>query len=268
MFYVSVIYMDNAHLVIKIGKIKIKYRKSGYFFAILCRITKEIKLLIKIKSIKKPYIILPLGTYCFSRCITTFNKLKPDKKHGEKTCPFDLAFFNNIDGIIHLLNNNFEDFYDDLKYDSTHKYWTNNQIDAVFNHDGELSSAQFKERYNARIKNFYNYLHKNCFKYIVISSHFKIMKNQAEKLVQALDKIIENDKYKIVIINQSKNFYTYNVQDKIFIINQNHNTEKFNKINCNGNWVGELRRQTMPEAKIIFDEITTKLIDYIKATIQ
>ena len=65
-----------------------------------------------IKKKKKAYKIIPLGTYCLPRVIATLNKLKPTKEQGELSCPFDLAFFNDINKNNELIKTKFEKFFE------------------------------------------------------------------------------------------------------------------------------------------------------------
>lgn len=111
-----------------------------------------------LKKIHQNYTIVPLGTYCLPRCITTYAKIKPSKKEGEKSFPFDLAFYNNFEMILNLIETKFENFYTNLRYDSKQKLWINDSLNAIFNHDGTLSMEDFINRYNQRINNFFNYI--------------------------------------------------------------------------------------------------------------
>ena len=83
-----------------------KWLKGFYYFKIYSKIYAAIFQL-KLKQIHYQYKIISLDTYCLPRVITTINNLKPTKEKGEKTCPFDLAFFNDVDAIIKLLDTDF-----------------------------------------------------------------------------------------------------------------------------------------------------------------
>ena len=65
--------------------------------------------------IEKKYEIVSLGVNCLPRTILTRHGIKPRKADGELSCPFDLVA-HRLDRIIYYLNNNFEDYFDDLSF--------------------------------------------------------------------------------------------------------------------------------------------------------
>ena len=109
---------------------------SSYIYDTL--ISKDIK-----QIQRKRYNYVSLGSYCFSRVITTYNKIKPTKVMGEKTMPFDLAF-SSIDSVTHLIDTNFKDFFLDLKYDENKKWYINDSINMIYNHYVELYLNQLR----------------------------------------------------------------------------------------------------------------------------
>lgn len=137
-----------------IFSLKFVYLLFNYIYNIL--IFKDIE-----QIQRKKYNYVSLGSYCFSRVIATYNKIKHTKIMGEKTMPFDLAFSLSIDSVAHLIDTNFKDFFLDLKYDENKKYYINDSIKMIYNHDGELSLDQFRQRYTNRIKNLYEVLKKS-----------------------------------------------------------------------------------------------------------
>ena len=108
----------ETRFIFSLGSIKISIKKnvlliplyilSNYLYDIL--ISKDIK-----QIQRKRYNYVSLGSYCFSRVITTYNKLKPTKNMGEKTMPFDLAFSLSIDSVAHLIETDFKDFFKNLR---------------------------------------------------------------------------------------------------------------------------------------------------------
>lgn len=60
------------------------------------------------------YIIIPFGENCFPRTLTSINGIKPYRKEGELTCPFDQVFSLFTDNV-DLFVNNFDDFFDNLE---------------------------------------------------------------------------------------------------------------------------------------------------------
>jgi len=119
-------------------------------------ILNRVRRYIRIKT--QNYKIIPLGQYCLPRVASTLSGLKPPKNSGELTCPFDLAFFDDIDSISFLLENEFETFFDDINFDPEKKYYISKNLHIRFNHDGKLSLHEFRERYEKRIVNFYKYV--------------------------------------------------------------------------------------------------------------
>lgn len=68
------------------------------------------------------YKIYSLGTNCYSRMVATIWGLKPRKKQGELTLPFDLSI-TPLNSIIEILQNGFQDYFDDISFDG--KWWVN-----------------------------------------------------------------------------------------------------------------------------------------------
>lgn len=221
-----------------------------------------IKYRLKFK-IKYKYRIIPIGSYCMPRVITTFSLIKPRKKNGELSGPFDLAFFNDFDKIIECIDTKFANFYDGLFYNNETKYWENNKLNAVYNHDGLLKQSEFINKYNKRIENFENYIKdEKSFKFFILASFQEIQTQQIAHCVEVLNKVVQSDNYKLVIINQSKKTISY-ASEKVQIINQNHNIEKFNRINKSGNWCGELYKCKKRDAYKIYKEISLAILDII-----
>lgn len=220
---------------------------------------------LKVKSLQKSYVIVPLGEYCMPRVITTISGLKKRKIKGEKSFPFDLAFFRNFDKVLELLSTKFVNFYDCLDFN---KEWFNPSIDAIFNHDGNLTKEEFIKRYDNRIKNLYDcFADKNMHKFILIASFKPIDDLQIKKLIRILKMFMPLDMFDIILVNQSPKFNNLKMKN-LFVINQNHNCENFDRININGDWVTELRMRKMLEALLIYNEITSNLISFIKNKIE
>ena len=212
-------------------------------------------------NIKKNYKIISLGTYCFSRVITTANKLKPRRKEGEKTCPFDLASFSDFNSIINLVDTNFLNFYNDLDKDEQ-KRWCNKNIGVIFPHDNELSKEQFIERYNKRIENLYGYFKdENTHKFILISSSSFIEIYQIEALIRVLKKYMNKEDFDIILINQSDKFNKYKGEN-VYVINQNKNVKAFKHM-AKQDWVSAIFKRTEIEALKIYIEVTNSLINII-----
>lgn len=260
---------DNFRLFITFLFFRITLKTPNYYFRYwfwrLLRLFEDRQYSGKIATINKNYKIISLGTYCLPRVITTFCGLKPCKQDGEKSCPFDLAFFTNIDKIAELIESKFISLYDGLEYKLPEKYWTNKKLNAIFNHECTLSKNEFIDRYNNRIKNLYDYFaNKNFHKFCIIATNTEVSEAQIKNLKSVLLKFMDIEEFDIIIINQSPNFIDLKL-DNVYVINQNKNCRNFSSINKEGvcDWVGELRRRKKPEAQKIYNEITSELIDII-----
>lgn len=107
---------------------------------------------------KKLNSYISLGTNCFVRKIFTEYGLKPKKKQGELSCPFDLCYLP-VKSVAEILENNFCDFTDNITAygdENTTLRWFNKKYSIGFNHDTTLTLNEFKERYQRRIENFRN----------------------------------------------------------------------------------------------------------------
>lgn len=258
---------DGFKKNIKIGSLKITIKNLEYYKYLLFGnfIKKKNDKLIsdKIEKISKAYKIISLGTFCLPRVIATFNGLKPRRLQGEKSCPFDLAFFNDIDKISELIDTNFKEFYDDLVYecpkDWNHATWVNYTYKAYLNHEDTLTRREVVERYNKRICNFYEYLNDNTkHKFFLIASLCEISKSQITNLKNILSKYMNKDEFDIIYINLSNKILEFNNVDTFVI---NISKRNFVKINKSGNWIVELKKRRLPEAQKIYEDITFKMID-------
>ena len=254
---------------------KVKFRPLNYFlrskFYKFFKLIDDKRFIKKINKIPKNYKIISLGTYCFPRVITTYNGLKPKREQGEKSCPFDLAFFNNVDKNIELINTCFGGLFEKLEYSfpkcndfqNKKRYWLNYEYSAIFNHEDEFSRESLVQRYEARIKNFYDYLNeKGVHKFFIIAYSSAIFENTVISLKNVLLKFMPEKDFSIILINQSREVNEINLKN-VYIINQYKNYENFLKINKNGEWVNELEKRKMPESQKIYNEVTSGLIEII-----
>ena len=257
---------EKNRIILHIFKMKI-YFKDNLRYYLLSPFVQILKLFsnfyffVRRLNIKKNYKIISLGTYCFSRVITTANKLKPRRCKGEKTCPFDLAAFSDFNSVINLIDTNFLNFYNDLDKDEQ-KCWCNKNIGVIFPHDNELSKEQFIERYNKRIENLYGYFKdENTHKFILISSSSFIEIYQIEALICVLKKYMNKEDFDIILINQSDKFNKYKGEN-VYVINQNKNVKAFKHI-AKQDWVSAIFKRTEIEALKIYIEVTNSLINII-----
>ncbi|MBR2068195.1 MAG: hypothetical protein IJ877_00395 [Candidatus Gastranaerophilales bacterium] len=210
----------------------------------------------------KNYRIIPLGLYCMPRIITTLNRLKPSKKYGEKTCPFDLAFFRDADYNIKLIDTHFKSLFDDIFFYKEINAWTNNEGTIVFMHEAGLSLEELKAKYKKRIDNFYEYLNDKTRKiFFLIANQTPITNEQIEKLNTVINKYRDKKDYSIIVINQSKE-KLQKTSENIYILDYTQDSlfEEFNK---QGNWVLELKKQKLKSAKEFYKKLTNQLEEII-----
>ena len=225
------------------------------------------------------YRIIPLGSYCLPRVISTLSMLKPRKAAGEKTLPFDLGFFMNFDRILDTLDNEFKTFYDDIEwgwisnplvtmdlkmlfdFNPNVKHWVSEKLGAVFNHEYMMTDkGEFKTRYDKRIENFYEYIKDDRYElYFLVASFSEIRQPQINRLKSIIDRYRSKNSYNIIIINQSSHKYTLNDKN-VYIIDEIDDTfDKMLKAN-NTNWAAALKRkENFPDAQKFYDDVSDNL---------
>lgn len=149
-------------------------------------------------------IYISLGWNC-APAIMRKNIFKQYKKTGYLTTPFDLCV-TPYEGLCKCLEENFTNFFD-LRMENN---IIMNAYDMWFNHEqpfmfySENNFAEFKNRYNARIENFRNYLSSNKFIYFIHSNPFE----SSIKLYNIIEKIYPKLKYLIIsIMNADVDLY-------------------------------------------------------------
>lgn len=102
------------------------------------------------------YNIVSLGPSCYPKTILTRWKLKKTKAVGELTLPFDLAWVHEARFITQFIENDFSDFFKDLRYIKEIKSWDNFGM-VNFSHEtnfGPEDRDLLVEKYSKRINNF------------------------------------------------------------------------------------------------------------------
>lgn len=174
-------------------------------------------------SNKKKYRnkFVPLGFNCYARQAFTFNGIKPRKKYGELSYPFDLIPIDEKK-LDEVLKNDFEGFCDNLKYDEkSFCKWTNG-YNIIFPHDYMSNEDEFKKRYINRINNFRNIIskHKDCIIYSVKFFDHVVDANDLNSIYESLLKISKGNSFKY--------FFFHFVTNK-----QDENIRNINEINSN-----------------------------------
>lgn len=231
-----------------------------YYYRLL-KLWKDLQINFLVKRLPLNYKIIPLGTYCMPRCITTFSGIKPTRKQGEKTLPFDLAFYDNMAKNVRLVDSHFKGFYNGLKYNKEKKWYYNPEFQAVFNHDGMLSRAEFRKRYDARIKNLYNYINdKKSHLFFVIASFKPVRQATFERLIKAIYRYRKELDFDIIFLNQSTKKTNYSIKNLHII--QIDNTI-FQQVNAKGDWLNELKKRRTNTAQSLYYSVVHKIIDII-----
>ncbi len=229
---------------------------------------------------KNGFRIICLGTYCLPRVIATVCHFKLKKEQGEKTCPFDLAFCWNFDGILDVLDKEFMNFFTNLEYDYFYnenvrndlsayftakleaKFWKNEHFGFIFNHETGFSFDDFKSRYEKRINNFYEYIKDNDTElYFLISSFNPISDEQIVKLNNIISHYRSIESFKNIIINQSENNLIIN-QENTHIINAGIYNQIFR-----GDWALMIKEhEKYKEVNKLYNLIDENLKKYILKT--
>lgn len=112
------------------------------------------------KKYKDKYKIISLGWDCMPRTLLTKGLLKPSKKMGEKSMPFDLIP-SPARVIAHFLENDFSDYFDgQWTFEEESQSWHNGTLPEVFYfHDRDCTSdaaglEKLQKRLALRIANF------------------------------------------------------------------------------------------------------------------
>lgn len=207
------------------------------------------------------YVIVPFGDYCLPRTITTINRLKPTKEFGELTFPFDLCF-SKFESNLKLLQNNFDDFFDDLLFDENNCYWINEKYNLVFNHDN-MPLNEFCDRYKNRIENLFNIIKsKDKHVFFICASFSPISKNSIKCFYNEIIKYRDKESFTIILINQSENKIIMD-EEYFYCINL-VGDKSFSKINTKGVWVKELKRLRKINAIIFNQKVISELVSIIK----
>lgn len=159
-------------------------------------------------SLKKKYVnkYIPLGCNCYARQILTFNGIKPRKKDGELSFPFDIIPVNETI-VAKLLSCDFQNFFDDLVYLNDNGLWSNG-LGITFPHDKIRLKEDFIECYKKRINNLYNIL-KNKKDCIVYSTKFFDQSCNSDDLNSIYDSLC-----RIADRNNFKYYFFHLVTDK------------------------------------------------------
>lgn len=139
---------------------------------------------------RQNFHIVSLGNNCLPRVLATAVKLKPRKIYGEKTLPFDLKYSYDLEKTAKLIQNNFNDFFEDIEL-----------TQELFPHDYKLTKQQFETRYNKRIKNFLKVMASDKMIYFIYADFDNLINvNTIEKLYYVLKNKRNGKPFKIIVL--------------------------------------------------------------------
>ncbi len=169
--------------------------------------------------------IVSLGVNCLPRTFLTRNGIKPSKAQGELSCPFDLVK-HPFDSIIYNLDNNFENYTDDLFFvlrkrfifDFRQKGLWQKPDGTIFFHDKDCKAKdldKLKTRITKRIENFRSITKSERPVLFVICIYENT--DKIEELYTVLKTIRQDRKFTLAILNfsdkiiQTPNAYVLNL---------------------------------------------------------
>lgn len=174
----------------------------------------------------KKYEVISLGGNCLPRTILTRGGIKPSKAEGELSCPFDLVF-HNLSRIIHYLENNFSDYFDDIYFDIKKKNFLDfrkkglwKKYDGtIFFHDRDCKyndREKLETRIRNRITNFRNILKSEI--PILFVLNIQNYPEEIDNLYKILKTLRKNKKFKLAIIDIGEIVKNKSDNDDIYIL--------------------------------------------------
>lgn len=167
------------------------------------------------------YYLVSLGPNCFPKTVLTRWKLKKSKAHGELTLPFDLAWFHSTKYVTEFVENNFQNFFENMKYIEDIKRWDNfGKIN--FSHESSFGPNDEKlliEMYTNRINNFNSILKTQ--KPILFIQFLKdeSVGQDIEKLYKVIQNIRQDRPFELLVIDTIDMLQTHPKDINVFKIN-------------------------------------------------
>lgn len=150
---------------------------------------------------KKKNYFISLGKNCFIRMIFTKYGLKPRKKDGELSCPFDLCLSTH-ETVATLLENNFENILESIVYNTQHQCWENKIYSILYLHYKDATLDEIKEKINRHVNNFRNITHNSPdLKYFITCYNNEFSVNTLNRIYNALCKLRGGKHFKFYILN-------------------------------------------------------------------
>ena len=165
---------------------------------------------------------ISLGTFCMPRLKLAQYRIKPYRKQGELSCPFDLCFIQ-LDSVAKILENDFADYFDDLYFDGEQEIWINKKYSIKYIHDN-LNKKDFVDRYKNRIINFRNII-QNTKNLVFVQTLIDEVRNEdLYNNIKQINNYLRKHckyKYKYKIINfiydkESSDIFKSNIAENVF----------------------------------------------------
>ena len=171
-------------------------------------------------NLKNKCRLIPLGTFCYTRFVLTKLNLKPRKKDGELSFPFDLCV-SSLESIAALLENGFKDFFDDISLlDSTALSWINTKYNLQFIHD-HIDKETFITRYKKRINNLNKIIENAHYPIFISTVRYTANPEVANKIYSILEKKRQGKPFKYCIL---------------FLTDNKTSSSRRNELNSNIHW--------------------------------
>ena len=194
---------------------------------------------------EKKYEIVSLGCNCLPRTVLTRGGVKPSKKQGELSCPFDLVK-HPIDCIIKYLNNDFDGYLDDLFFEVRKRNFLDfrkkglwQKTDGTkFFHDKDCKISD-REKLETRIKNRINNFRQIIKSDTPILFVFLVVENaeKIEELYKTLKRLCPHKKFSLAVIDL--NYVMKSCPSDIHLLQLTEPIPKFDR-----NWNKNIYRNT------------------------
>ncbi len=187
------------------GLLKIKKIHACIIILIFIIFKCQIKFLLPVRKKKNFYICL--GSNCYPRKMLSRIGIKPRKKEGELSCPFDLCA-TEVHNISKILENNFADYVENIICEGQHPtnkkfIYRNSKYNINYIHDNTLNTVeQVKKRYAKRIENFINLSANNEeIAYLLCVFNNEFIPEDLNKIYDSLFKYRKNKPFKFAVFS-------------------------------------------------------------------
>ena len=200
----SIFYLDFGFLKIK---------KVHTCIIILISIIFKSQIRFMLHGHKKKNYFICLGTNCFPHKMLSRIGIKPRKKEGELSCPFDLCI-TSVHSIAQILENNFSDYLENIVYNTQNPQnnkslrYRNIKYDINYIHDGCLKNIEeLKLRYKKRIENFINLsANQKEIAYLLCVFNNEFTTDDINSIYNSLKKYRKNKPFKFAVFSFSDNY--------------------------------------------------------------